>query len=80
MVGRLYSTYINLQLITRLHHHAEPERGIRKDHALSERVESIPSRFCSRDAKKAHAQSVYLFEKDCTCAISLMHYIPLARL
>ncbi|EYC27917.1 hypothetical protein Y032_0008g252 [Ancylostoma ceylanicum] len=44
----------------------EPERAMRKEHALSERVEWVPPRFRSRDARKSHAQSVYLFEKDCT--------------
>ncbi|EYC00260.1 hypothetical protein Y032_0117g701 [Ancylostoma ceylanicum] len=29
-------------------------------------VTMVPPRWCSRNTKKTHAQSVYLFEKDCT--------------
>ncbi|EYB92387.1 hypothetical protein Y032_0194g1418 [Ancylostoma ceylanicum] len=50
---------------------AGPERGMRREHAPNERVEPVPPRFCSRDAKGPHAQSVYLFEKDCTCTVRI---------
>ncbi|EYB82472.1 hypothetical protein Y032_0359g3425 [Ancylostoma ceylanicum] len=44
---------------------AKPERRMRREHAPSERVEEVAPRFYSRNAMKPHAQSVYLFEKDC---------------
>ncbi|EYC00203.1 hypothetical protein Y032_0117g667 [Ancylostoma ceylanicum] len=39
-----------------------PKRGMLRKHALSERVEQVPPRFCSRDAKIPHARTVYLSE------------------
>ncbi|EYC27988.1 hypothetical protein Y032_0008g276 [Ancylostoma ceylanicum] len=38
---------------------AGAERGMRREHVPSERVEWVPARFCRRDAKKPHARSVY---------------------
>ncbi|EYB91416.1 hypothetical protein Y032_0206g1982 [Ancylostoma ceylanicum] len=45
---------------------AEPKRGMRREHAPSKRVEQVQSQFCSRDAKKPHAQPVSLFDNDCS--------------
>ncbi|EYC07539.1 hypothetical protein Y032_0070g488 [Ancylostoma ceylanicum] len=44
---------------------AGPGRGMRRDHAPSERFEWVPQRFCGRNAIKTHVRSVYLFDKDC---------------
>ncbi|EYB95508.1 hypothetical protein Y032_0159g3304 [Ancylostoma ceylanicum] len=37
-----------------------------REHALVRGSSKVPSRWCSRNTKKPHAQSVYLFEMDCT--------------
>ncbi|EYC13396.1 hypothetical protein Y032_0044g967 [Ancylostoma ceylanicum] len=50
-----------------LHCGAEPRNSAKSVKAkFPERVKKIPKRFCSRDAKIPHAQSVYHFEKNCT--------------
>ncbi|EYC17645.1 hypothetical protein Y032_0030g2191 [Ancylostoma ceylanicum] len=60
---------------------AGPERGIQREHASSERIVYVPARWCSRNTKKPHAQSVYLFKKDCMCVgITAPHCSTIAKI